>query len=340
MFTIMTTIWEERQDARPLLTKRITQTPQGWSKADYDEAYLYDAIVETDTHDLAGLVDLLRELEGDPHSCLIRGEPIAATRSIRRALRDDPKRGAATIRPVDGGQPWVMLDMDKHPVASLGFTTNQQRLDYLVSQLPACFQEVSYYYQWSSSAGLDNWQTLSAHFWFWLDRPWNCRDLYERFHSGDFKDNGVDYSPFTPNQPHYTAFPIFTNCADPLGADRAGLVIKPLVEATLPPFIRVIPPKPEFTATEHHRRFPFTRFEALLNDIGPGYHHEVRRAIAHYVSVVRPHEYDRYDLVRRVQDAIMMAPAGKNRKADYSNDRYLNRLIDGAERKYRWGVSF
>lgn len=329
MFTFLTAV-ASRDKPLPKLTKQFTLTDTGYTKTDYDGAYLYDANVIDDVVGVHEMALLLEAVADEPHSCLVRGEPIGPTENIRRALRDDPVRGPATIRPVAAGVPWVMIDFDKMPVASHGFTTNAQRLNYLASQLPPCFQEVTYFYQWSASAGLYGWDLLSCHLWFWLDQPWLCRDLYERFSDGDFKHCGVDPAPFTPNQPHYTAAPIFTNCPDPLSTERSGLVQGSRDAVTLPPWVKPVVPKPVFTPIQYHAKFPFSRFQELLADIGPGYHAEILKAIAHYCAVASPAEFDRAWLIDRIQEAIIYAPPGKNNKSDYSCIQYLNRAIDGA----------
>ncbi len=337
MFTILITRADNRP--QPILTKTITYSDGQYLKTPYDTAYRHDAV----THPVGSLADMaeaLMELEQNPYAAVIRGEPIGATENIRRALMDDVERGPATIRPVAGGVQWVMLDLDKIPVASLNLKTNQERLDHLVSQTPECFHNASYYYQWSSSAGIGGWNLLSCHLWFWLAEPWLCSDLHERFQNGDFKSSDVDPSPFTPNQLHYTAAPIFVGCDDPLGDERSGLVMKAVHEVSLPLYRRPITPRPLMTVSQHHQVAPFSRFEDLLNEIGPNYHAPIRKAIAHYCYVVKPEQYDRHWLMEKIQDTVWMAPAGKNSKRDYADARYLNRLIDGAERKFRIGRVF
>jgi hypothetical protein len=174
---ILTTL-KETNGSQKRLTKKFTRSASGEIiKHDYDRAYLYDAD-QIEVESIDGLHEILTWLETQPHTCIIRGEAIAATRSIRRALVADPAKGPPTIRPVASGVQWVMLDFDKLPIASLDLTTEAERLAYLVGLLPKEFHGATYHYQWSSSAGLDGWQTASAHLWFWLSDPWLCRALY------------------------------------------------------------------------------------------------------------------------------------------------------------------
>lgn len=330
--TILTTI-EEKDGTHKRLTKVFSRSSSGdLIKADYDRAFLFDA----STIDIEGIEQLsavLTWLEAQPNSCVIRGETINATKSIRRALVDDPARGHATIRPVEAGVSWVMLDFDKLPVASLNLSTERDRLDYLVSLLPEEFQGVSYHYQWSSSAGLDGWQTLSAHLWFWLDQPWPCRTLYERFATGDFASCEVDPAPFTSNQVHYTANPIFKGITDPVQA-RSGLVRGVRDDVALSVWIKPVEAAPALSNRDHYQRFGLSRFDDLLADIGPHYHRPILRAVGHYYAVVKPEDQDREDLIVRLRHAIETAPAGRSRKADYTARAYLDRVIDGAARKY------
>lgn len=87
-----------------------------------------------------------------------------------------------------GGHQWVCLDVDGIEVPS-SVSTNQQRLDYVVSLLPKPFQDVSYHFQWSSSPGLTKtakgvyrigWNDrISVHLWYFLSEPWTDTQLHD-----------------------------------------------------------------------------------------------------------------------------------------------------------------
>lgn len=332
MVTILTTVPDRRSGSRAVLTKTYTMTDSGWQRRDYDNALLFDAI-EYDLRSIDELSALLFILEEASHCCIVRAKPIGATENIRRKLAGDPT-APATLMNNPEGLSWVMLDMDKLPVSDLDLVDIDQRLNYLISLLPDEFRHATYHYQWSSSAGMDGWETLSCHLWFFLDQPWFCRDLYERFATGDFRDVEVDESVFTSNQIHYTAAPIFNGGVDPLAGERSGLVRGAHDVVALRPIVRPIEPTPAISPQRHYDLFGLTRFEELLAEIGPHYHKPILRAAAHYCAVVSPEAFDRNDLEQRLRNAIISAPPGRNRMSNYLNYRYLGRVIDGAIRKY------
>lgn len=331
MITILTARWKDGN--WPILTKRFSPSAGGgYTKQDYDAAFLFDATT-VPASNIREFSDILTEMEGWEHCCIVRAEPTGATENIRRKIASDDGE-MPPLRDNPRGLPWLMLDFDKLPIASLDLTTNDERLDYLVSLLPQEFRGVTHHYQWSSSAGLDGWQTLSAHLFFWLDKPWLCRTMYERFSEGDFKNIEVDPAPFTSNQPHYTAAPIFERCADPLGGIRSGLREGDADVVALRSYVRPILPPPAMSPQRHFDTFGLKRFGELLGEIGPNYHRPILRAVAHYCAVVPSTEFDASFLKTALIEAIQFAPAGKNRKSDYTKDAYLNRVISGASRKY------
>ncbi|MGK2911251.1 MAG: hypothetical protein ACSLE1_15830 [Sphingobium sp.] len=323
-----------RQDGKwPLLTKRFTADPNGgYLKKDFDSATLYDVDL-IDATNIREFSSVLKDLESLPHCCIVRAEPTGARENIRRKIASENGE-TPPLRDNPRGLSWVMLDFDKLPVASLGLTNNEARLQYLVSLLPKEFNDVTYHYQWSASAGIDGWETLSAHLFFWLDQPWLCRTLYERFSSGDFKNVEVDPAPFTSNQPHYTAAPIFDGCIDPISEFRSGLRVGASEVVVLRPYSRPVTPPPAISPQRHYDTFGLKRFGELLGEIGPNYHRPILRAVAHYCAVVPMAEFDRYFLKTAIADAVTVAPQGKNRKSDYTNDAYLDRAISGGSRKY------
>ncbi|WP_188823979.1 hypothetical protein [Novosphingobium indicum] len=268
-----------------------------------------------------------------PYHAVVRGrlvegrDPIGVRRTLHTVVNPE-----GNFEAVPGGLTWLMFDIDKLPVASYGYTTTGERLAHLISILPSEFHHATFRYQWSSSAGLDDWSTLSCHLWFFLSEPWPCRTLYERIEYGDWKDYDIDPAPFTANQLHYTAAPIFIGTDDPLAADRSGLVPGAVDSVALSPWMREVTPRPMFTAVEREERFPGAGFEDLLADIGPSYHRPILRAVAHYVAVTR--NPDISWLGQRLREAIWSAPPGRNRVEDYLDERYLHRVIYGALSKY------
>ncbi|NBB42337.1 hypothetical protein [Sphingobium yanoikuyae] len=325
MITVLTT--RPYKDKTPVLTKRFTPLPGGYQKHDYDDAFRFDAI-ELPASNIRDLSETLSALETEATMCIVRAETTGATTNIRRKLATTDG-STPPLRDRPNGLPWVMLDFDKLPVASLNLQTNQARLDYLVSLLPEEFHGVTYHYQWSSSAGLDGWTTLSCHLWFWLDQSWRCRTLYERFFEGDFKNVPVDPAPFTSNQIHYTASPIFEDCVDPV-AQRSGLVVGLFDEVTLRPYVKPVIPTPLLSHKRHYDLFGLSRFEALLTEIGWRVHRPILRAIAHYCAVVPADKFDEQYLFDAVRDAVSSSGASR----DYLDDRYLRRVTRSAQARF------
>ena len=167
------------------------------------------------------LSECLFILEDNPNRCVIRGELLDGIDENQKVLR---RKKATDDHPAYFGEKaeghqWVCFDFDKVP-APLGLTSNDERLAYLASLLGNEFEDVSFHYQWSSSAGLYGWDTLSCHLWYWLGEPRTDSEMCRWA-----KDNGnVDDAIFRTVQPHYTARPKFIDMDDPIGPDRSGFV--------------------------------------------------------------------------------------------------------------------
>jgi hypothetical protein len=195
---------------------------------------------------LGVLARLLRRLEGMPQSCIIRGEllPGVDPKSARRLLHPDPKSGdPATVRAVV--RQWIMLDMDaiKWPPGIDPADDPDAAIEYLISLLPEEFHYASCYWQWSSRQGVKNERGhlikpgLSAHLWFWLDRPIPDDELkhWAETINAAAGYQLVDPALFSPVQEHYTAAPIFEEVTDPLpyrsgrrrGVDRVVALVLP-----------------------------------------------------------------------------------------------------------------
>lgn len=308
------------------LTKTFTRNGHQIAKSAYDKAFRFNA-VEHEPDGINAFSELLTWLEGQPDCCVIRGrvkEGVDAT-DVRRLLHDADGDVAAFEERPNGCQ-WLLIDFDHIPAPH--WLPADLRLEYLIDLLPDWFHDVSYHFQWSASAGMDDWQSLSCHIWFWLDAPWRSEIIRERIEYEGWE--GVDPSPFDAVHVHYTAAPIFINMDDPIG-NRSGLVRHRLDMVTLPPFIKpkpVIMPrliKPTVTGTFE------SRFQAMLDKIGPNFHIPIRNAIRWYVG--NAPEVDQYELKTSLEQAIASAPAGRSPKSQYGS-AYLDRSIRGAMRKF------
>ena len=119
---------------------------------------------------------LLSSLEQEHHSAIVRGaiaEDVDTSRSIRRRLRKGYLTDPNDYPIIDVPASWIMIDIDKLPLPSniTLLAEPQQAIEYAITQLPSEFHNVSYHWQLSASAGVFSTETLSAHAYFWLDKP-------------------------------------------------------------------------------------------------------------------------------------------------------------------------
>ena len=280
----------------------------------------------------AGIADLARVIEGlGTHDFLIRG-----------TIHDDVRGSAELTRQLvnfggqDGATPcqWAMFDLDKvpeNPALDL-YEEPEDVAEWLISEyLPSLFHDVSCYWQFSSSAGIT--PGLSAHLFFWLDRPIPGGDLkhYLAAHAPS-----VDLAPIRNDvQPHYVAPPIFSNCPDPLPR-RGGLMVREHDFARLPQIDRQ---ELRQYAIEHSGAPIRARgFRENLRLIGDGdglgrFHEPIRSAIMWAVRDARGPIDDR-QIKAEVRNAIRHAPKGPDRDpSNYLSDEYLDSSISGALRR-------
>lgn len=182
---------------------------------------------------LKQLKRLLAKLRSEPNSCVIRGElrPDAPTPLRRRkeAFSDEARA-------------WVMLDIDDFslPKSLRSYPYTQEHLDVLRKRLPPEFQNASFVWQASASAGMDV-RRMKVHLWFLLDAPLTAAQLRSWFNSDYMKParDIVDTSTMRCVQPHYTADPI----GGPVGK-RLGIFKGKDKRVTTPEDIASLEPEP------------------------------------------------------------------------------------------------
>jgi len=198
---------------------------------------------------LGSLVGLLSRR---PNSILIRGTAIPGLQKpIRRRSENFPEH--------PDGCRWVMLDFDDLALPAEILPTSAEAIQHIVGKLPPEFHRVSYFYQFSSSAGIVKPDGvplktgLNAHAFFWLDRPIPGKTLaayLERhcirteFYAKTLDRSGAPLIRFgidsavirSSVQPHYIGLPIIgpgVISSIPL-AERQGLVQHSVDVVTLP----------------------------------------------------------------------------------------------------------
>lgn len=137
-------------------------------KHNFQNAYFFDATT-VPVNGIADLAKLIEFCSLDPYHMLIRGRPVV---SNTHRLR---KTGENFAEHPEGSY-WVMLDFDDVSVPENFDPLSVEAIEWVVAKLPLEFQNVSYFYQHSGSAGIlgsDGTamkKGLNVHLFFWLDR--------------------------------------------------------------------------------------------------------------------------------------------------------------------------
>jgi hypothetical protein len=321
-------------DASPkLLTKQFNLVNNKIVKTDYDRCYEYE-YQYADCNNINDLYELLAGIATFPTKCIIRGElklNVVGNRVVRQ------KRDAsAPFRENPDGVSFMMCDFDKIEIPDWLPTDLDCYLEYLISTLPLYMQDVSYVFQWSSQAGMDGWQSLRCHIWYWLQEPRTDTQmgLWCKKVNLDADSKVIDDSTMRTVQPNYTANPIFgTGVTDPLNGHRVGLVRK-TKDAALIPIIskQEIPVRVTAGGNPVTSASPAgleTKFDLRLAEIGPDFHMPITRAVACWITLTGPSS-DHSRLKERLRDRIMVAPGeGSAGRAHYLSDTYLDAEIRG-----------
>ena len=119
-------------------------------------------VAEEPVSDLHSLSALLQRLEDDPTHTVIRG-------SLTEGQSSTVSRNKETF--IATPRQGCMIDIDS--LAWNGDLSDPQAmLLYATQHLPVEFQNINFWYQFSSSMGIKS--GIRVHLWFWLDRP--CSD--------------------------------------------------------------------------------------------------------------------------------------------------------------------
>lgn len=194
----------------------------------YDDCRHFDL----ETRRLSGLRDLgllLRELQQDTRTALVRGAPIPGTsRTSTRRLTRTPRAGDDDPTLFDVPRWWMALDLDSVPdPEGTNFVTGTQECLAAVVEavLPAELHNVQCVWQATASAGFK--EGIRARLWYWLDRPVQGDVLklwMPRPDKKAFIGYPVDHALFSAATPHYTAAPILCDgIPDPM-AKRFGVL--------------------------------------------------------------------------------------------------------------------
>ena len=148
-----------------------------------------------DIFDIEKLVD---EISKNKFKAIVRG--VTGHSFVTNSLRNQK-----TLFEPAGGIPWICIDAD-NIICSDGVDPNTVEgiILFIHLYLPKSFHDVSFYYQFSSSAGLIGpnrklyKEELNVHIFFYLSRPVTRRELEDWL-----KDcNCIDKTLFRPEQIH------------------------------------------------------------------------------------------------------------------------------------------
>ena len=226
------------------LTKTWTLQPgDSWTKTGFSAGKWFQH-EPSEVGSIKDLSELLTKLEKDPHRFIIRGQ-------LRRGpenglVRRNKSEEDAFFEAHPQGRRWVCIDIDELPIPDPSDSASpEQGVQYAIGVLPECFHDVSFHYQWSSSAGfeksedgsyrrVESWAKLRLHLWFWLDKQlhddqaqvWLRQIDNEVRAKIDWEGSKALVDPALGRtvQAHYVAAPIFEGGEDPLKNRRSGLV--------------------------------------------------------------------------------------------------------------------
>ncbi len=149
------------------------------------------------------------------------------------------------------------------------------------------------FWQLSGSAGVFDDGHVSAHLYYWLDKP-IANDVLKQWAKGCDR-RLVDPAVFNAVQPHYTAAPLFgEGCVDPFPDSRSGLIKKANAAVCLE--VRQLAAESKQARAASHNTLDlnddrvggFSNILATLGDHdgGSGFNEPLLRAVASYVSKV------------------------------------------------------
>lgn len=212
----------DKDGAPVLLTKTYTSNEEGGvDKTAYGDALYFD-VCGRECSNLHDLHTLLLDLEDNPRACIVRAHRRPHTRTRKVWRRSKGKYATFDDVPTS----WALVDVDTCERPEHVEEGNlEQAAVYLRSRLPKPFQRAGCVARWSSSAGVDGWDVLKVHLWFWLKSPATSAEL--KVYTQNHAKGLFDAAPFHPAQIHYTAAPIFDGLASPIATRTILLDGKP-----------------------------------------------------------------------------------------------------------------
>lgn len=215
-------------DSITILTHSRSRLAKLWTAdggiSGYDETKNYSVSSET-VDDLRALSALLTRLEANPRAGVIRGT-FKGDEAAAEIDPDNYQQGLARkIKALYDDVPhhWALFDIDKYKTdIDPAIDAEGAITEFIRTQLPECFHDISYHWQLSSSAGhAKSAGLLSAHLWFWMARPFSSDELKLW---ASMTNSPVDKTLFNAVQFHYTAAPLAEPGVTIPVLQRSGLV--------------------------------------------------------------------------------------------------------------------
>lgn len=250
--TVLTSVPSPTSPERGMMQKKyLLDEHRQVRKIDFQNATFFRRSAQTLTG-IETLGKLVRTISADPRKILIRGLPVAAAKKLCRRQRENfPEHPE--------GSRFVMLDFDDIEMPEGVDPLSQSAIEHVIGRLPQEFQNVTYYYQFSASAGILHADGrplktgLNVHVFFWLSHrvPGVRLAAYLKQHClatefFEIRENkgggvrvryGIDPSVIVNSvQPHYTASPDIGPGVQCLmkPEDRQALVRKAKAEVAVP----------------------------------------------------------------------------------------------------------
>ena len=320
------------------LCKQFSNANDKISSLPYDNGYL---LLNGDIHydNLLSVYNDFKELASTRRCCFIRGniKPEFKGKPCRRLLHDDVIKGdKATIEADPIGKNLLMLDLDDvdNPGGQKPTVADLERL--VVARLPAEFLDATFFFQFSSSAGVHGWDPFKVHLFYWTTKPWTDRDLKEwaRGWNERLGSRWIDDRVFLSSQINYIGDPLFNGMPDPLGDDRWGFVRKANDSVDLQPVARkplvFVPACGSSYSTLYTPADTANRLREKLEQVGVGgnYRDPLISAIRFYVTAskcrrVLPDTEFLKGTIRRVAGGVLQATG----RAHYLTDQHLDDII-------------
>lgn len=320
------------------------------TKKQYDAGYLYKVPEPIGISCIEELSAVLTFVERQPQALIIRGTPVSADiigQSVQRTGSGEGADFAGNFKTPAQGRYYIEIDVDKLPMPS-GWKVDQVSIskvcEHIIHLLPPEFHEASYHWQLSSSAGVLDKSTVSAHFWFWLVQPVPDATLktWAKHVNAMAGIKLIDPALFQHVQPHYVAAPLFHGMPDPFPV-RSGLVTKSLdrVDLQLPtpamvPQSTTTPPSGTFS-TNGGSGFDYHMGRIGDHPGGDGFHNPIVQAAASYVSEHGADGTDVEALFLVIQQRALTADTSNHRKGDVedrASREHIVSAITSALRKY------